>query len=131
MDRPGDSQQPAPGSSQSKPVKEVPPRWKTLYLILYNFISAVLWSAVLGKILLIAATHGPWRVYFGTGEYVKWVQTLAALEVGHSLVGMEVTMENKMKQTEAHGKARFGTRAATDDYHASRISLPACPGHRA
>lgn len=74
-------------SRPDRPSKPVPPRWTTLYLILYNFLSATLWSAVLGRVLLIAYLHGTWKVFFGVGDYVRWVQTLAGLEVAHSVVG--------------------------------------------
>ncbi|KAF5024008.1 hypothetical protein F66182_3954 [Fusarium sp. NRRL 66182] len=58
------------------------------YLILYNFISAVQWSVVLGRTVILLATHGPEYVYPGTGQYTKWTQTLAGLEVLHSLLGI-------------------------------------------
>lgn len=81
-------------SSSSDP-KPVPPKWKTLYLILYNFLSATLWSAVLGRVLLIAYLHGAWRVYLGVGDLVRGVQTLAGLEVVHSLLG---TLHDRTEQ---------------------------------
>lgn len=72
---------------QAQPIKQVPPKWKTLYLVLYNFLSATLWSAVLGRVVLIVTLHGIGKVFLGVGDYVRWVQTLAGLEVVHSLVG--------------------------------------------
>ena len=90
MDRPGDSQRPAQAQQQPKPVKEVPPTYRSLYLILYNFVSVTLWLVVLGRTLLIAGTFGSGHVYEGVGELTKWTQTLAALEVVHSLVGMNI-----------------------------------------
>lgn len=88
MDRPSNSQQPA--SSQTKPVRQIAPSYRSLYLILYNFISAVLWAAVLGRVLLIAWIYGWRNVFAGTDGYVRSVQTLAGLEVVHSLIGMLV-----------------------------------------
>jgi len=86
MDRPGDSQKPS--SAPPAPVKEVPPSWRSLYLILYNFVSASLWGAVLGRVVLIAGLHGWRNVFIGNDEFVRWVQTAAGMEVVHSLVGM-------------------------------------------
>ena len=57
------------------------------FLILYNSISAVLWSAVLGRVALITAIHGAWKVYLGTGQFVKWTQSLAVLEVVFAATG--------------------------------------------
>jgi hypothetical protein len=88
MDRPSDSQTPSASSQLPKPIKEVPPSYRSLYLILYNFISAILWAAVMGRVVTIAGIHG-WRyVFTGTDSFVRMVQTGAALEVVHSIVGM-------------------------------------------
>jgi len=59
---------------------------KTGYLTLYNFASAVLWVTVLGRTALTASRPAG-TVYGVTGEFVKWTQTLALMEVGHSLFG--------------------------------------------
>ena len=61
---------------------------KTLYLILYNFASAVAWSTVLGRVVGVLALHGPAFVYDATGTFTKWTQTMAIMEVFHSLLGM-------------------------------------------
>ena len=88
MDRPSDSQKPTPASQRkSPPAREVPPSYRSLYLIQYNFVSAVLWAAVLGRVVLILSLHGSQNVYIGVGELVKWTQTLAGMEVLHSLSG--------------------------------------------
>ncbi|KAF4944402.1 hypothetical protein FGADI_12712 [Fusarium gaditjirri] len=58
------------------------------YLIFYNFISAVQWSVVLGRTAMLVSSYGPEYVYPNTGQYTKWTQTLAGLEVLHSLLGM-------------------------------------------
>lgn len=60
---------------------------KALYLILYNSISALLWTVVLGRTVLIAARYGTSNVYTGAGEFTKWTQTLAGLEVLHAAIG--------------------------------------------
>lgn len=57
------------------------------FLILYNSMSAVLWAAVLGRVVLLYTLRGQWKVYFGVGEFVKWTQTLAWAEVIFSLTG--------------------------------------------
>lgn len=85
MDRPGDSQKPAQVPPAA--VKEVPPSWRSLYLILYNFASAILWASVLGRVVLIWALYGWRNVFVGNDEFVRWVQTAAGMEVVHSLVG--------------------------------------------
>lgn len=88
MDRPGDSQRPPPEEQQDEqPVKVVPPSYRTLYLICYNCVSALLWSVVLGRTLVIAGIHGPNQVYLGTGQWTKWTQTLAGLEILHAAIG--------------------------------------------
>lgn len=61
---------------------------KTTYLALYNFVSAILWSTVLGRVLVISAIHGTRMVYPGVGEFTKWTQTLACLEILHAAVGI-------------------------------------------
>lgn len=58
--------------------------FKTQYLIAYNLTSALLWSAVLGRVLLLIPSVGYANVYSGVGEFAKWTQTLALLEVVHS-----------------------------------------------
>ncbi|KAK5725772.1 hypothetical protein LTR15_003962 [Elasticomyces elasticus] len=87
MNRPEDSQQLAADKQDEKPVKVVPPSYRSLYLILYNFVSAILWSVVLGRSLLIAGLHGYGSVHAGVGEFTKWTQTLAALEIVHAAIG--------------------------------------------
>ncbi|TKA73409.1 hypothetical protein B0A55_04272 [Friedmanniomyces simplex] len=90
MDRPNDSQLPPPPEQQDEqqPIKVVPPTYRTLYLILYNFVSALLWSVILGRVLLIGGLHGYRNVHVGVGEFTKWTQTLAALEVVHAALGL-------------------------------------------
>lgn len=79
-DRPQDTKKPS-RSKESSPLK-------TGYLILYNFISAILWGTVLGRVLLVGAVHGTSNVYLGVGQFAKWTQTLAILEVVHAALGM-------------------------------------------
>ncbi len=62
-----------------------------MYLILYNFGSAILWLAVLGRVILLVPLVGFRNVYGGVGEFAKWTQTLALLEVVHSASGRRPT----------------------------------------
>jgi very-long-chain (3R)-3-hydroxyacyl-CoA dehydratase len=69
------------------PAKQSSPA-KTGYLVLYNAVSAAAWSSVLYHTVAIAASQGPRYVHPGIGEWTKWTQTAAALEILHSLFGM-------------------------------------------
>ncbi|TKA29194.1 hypothetical protein B0A50_03704 [Salinomyces thailandicus] len=89
MDRPGDSQTPEQRSRQgAQPERVAPPSYRSLYLIFYNSLSALLWSVVLGRVLAICAIHETFIVYQGTGQWTKWTQTVAALEVVHAAIGL-------------------------------------------
>jgi len=57
------------------------------YLIIYNFVSSMLWLVVLGRVLLLVPLVGIENVYGGVGEFSKWTQTGALLEVVHAMVG--------------------------------------------
>ncbi|APA11087.1 hypothetical protein SS1G_03177 [Sclerotinia sclerotiorum 1980 UF-70] len=61
---------------------------KTQYLILYNFVSSLLWLVVLGRVLLLVPLVGFGRLYPGVGQFVKWTQTVALLEVVHAAIGV-------------------------------------------
>lgn len=65
---------------------------KRAYLVAYNALSALLWSVVLGRTVATLAANGletgPALVYPAVGEWTKWTQTLAALEILHSVLGM-------------------------------------------
>jgi hypothetical protein len=63
---------------------------KNIYLLTYNFVSTILWFSVLGRVLIIGGTQGlgSGKVYDGTEEFARLVQTGAVLEVVHSLLGM-------------------------------------------
>jgi hypothetical protein len=68
-----------------KPLQSSSP--KKQYLILYNFVSAILWLTVLGRVLILVPLVGFGRVYPGVGQFTKWTQSLALLEVVHALFG--------------------------------------------
>ena len=62
---------------------------KSQYLILYNLASAFLWLAVFSRVVLLIPLVGVQHVYGGVGEFAKWTQTVALLEVLHSALGTE------------------------------------------
>lgn len=97
MDRPKDSQKPS--SAPPAAVKEVPPSWRSLYLILYNFVSAILWASVLGRTVAIAGLYGWRNVFLGNDEFTRWVQTAAGMEVLHSLVGAYILCLNSTSRS--------------------------------
>ena len=71
-----------------KPTPAKPPSSSTAYLFLYNFASSVAWATVLGRTISYNVADGPGALYPGTGEFVRWTQTAACLEVVHSLTGI-------------------------------------------
>jgi len=75
----------APRKPGPKPLQSSSP--KTQYLILYNFVNAILWVTVLGRVLLLVPLVGFGQVYPGVGRFTKWTQTLALLEVVHAVTG--------------------------------------------
>ena len=60
------------------------------YLVLYNLVSAILWFSVLGRVLLLVPLVGFENVYGGVGQFAKWTQTLAIMEIVHSALSMFV-----------------------------------------
>jgi very-long-chain (3R)-3-hydroxyacyl-CoA dehydratase len=62
----------------------------TAYLLAYNGISALLWAGVLYKVVFISAREGMdnnGKVYAETAQFARLVQSVAGLEVLHSLLG--------------------------------------------
>lgn len=70
--------------TRSTPNRRLP----TQYLIGYNLVCAILWTAVFGRVVLLVPLVGFGNVYDGVGEFTKWTQTLALLEIVHSIFGM-------------------------------------------
>ncbi|KAJ3942154.1 uncharacterized protein N0V96_007648 [Colletotrichum fioriniae] len=70
-----------PQRRQSSPLKNG-------YLIAYNFVSAVAWATVLGRTVALFALRGPHFVHLGVGDWTRWTQTMAAMEVLHALLGV-------------------------------------------
>ena len=57
------------------------------YLTAYNSISALLWLSVLGRVVVILPVTGVESVYEAAGDFTKWTQTVAVLEILHSAFG--------------------------------------------
>lgn len=74
-------------------------RQQTQYLIAYNLVCAILWTAILGRVILLVPLLGFENVIGGVGEFAKWTQTLAVLEIVHSVTGRKPCVTpNQMRQ---------------------------------
>lgn len=86
-----------PTTATSRPAKyptmaTAPPKPKgsvlaQTYLLSYNAASALLWTAVLGRVVLLIPLVGITNVFGGVDDFVRWVQTLALAEVTHAAFG--------------------------------------------
>ena len=88
MDRPSASQA-RPARSKSHPQHEAKTPVRTVYLVSYNALSAILWGIILlrtGRIALLSPA-GLGGVYATLGWFTRMVQTAAGLEVVHAAVG--------------------------------------------
>ncbi|KAH0443539.1 protein tyrosine phosphatase-like protein [Colletotrichum camelliae] len=72
----------------TKPQRRPSSPAKNAYLIFYNFVSAIAWSVVLGRTVALFTMRGPQFVFLGVGDWTRWTQTLAAMEVLHALLGV-------------------------------------------
>jgi very-long-chain (3R)-3-hydroxyacyl-CoA dehydratase len=63
----------------------------------------ILWLVVLGRVLLLVPLVGFGRVYPGVGNFAKWTQTLALLEVVHSALGMIISSPISPRCQSANG----------------------------
>ncbi|KAJ9660719.1 hypothetical protein H2201_006798 [Coniosporium apollinis] len=61
---------------------------KRTYLLTYNFVSTILWAAVLGRVVLTVLFAGWQQVYKSTGDFAFWTQLGAVAEVGHAALGL-------------------------------------------
>ena len=131
-----------PPKTRTKTVKPAS-SLNTTYLLAYNFVSAALWAAVLAKVVRIATSEGveSGRVYKEVEEFARLTQTLAGLEVLHSLFGMSILSfaisMKALRQTRRKLReyANFcwhrGCASAYHDYlDAGRIPLPPRLGYR-
>ncbi|KXH69551.1 protein tyrosine phosphatase-like protein [Colletotrichum salicis] len=68
-----------------KPQRRPSSPLKNGYLIAYNFVSAVAWATVLGRTVALFALRGPHFVHLGVGDWTRWTQSMAAMELTISL----------------------------------------------
>lgn len=80
---------------QLPPKSSVPSGFKKAYLLAYNFVSAALWMSVLLRVIQTAGRdpakvleNGSTEVFAKHDSFVRATQTLAVMEVLHSLFGM-------------------------------------------
>jgi len=67
--------------------------WSETYLANYNAISAFFWFNVPLRLIQIY-THVGHEYVTGISDYVKWIQTLALLELVHSAAGIDLSRLN-------------------------------------
>ncbi|KAF2703541.1 PTPLA-domain-containing protein [Pleomassaria siparia CBS 279.74] len=79
-----------PPKSKTKSPKPQASFLNTAYLLVYNALSAALWATVLAKVVLTAAGKGvaSGAVYVEAERFTRLTQTVAGLEVLHSLLGV-------------------------------------------
>ncbi|KAL8865063.1 MAG: hypothetical protein Q9174_007090 [Haloplaca sp. 1 TL-2023] len=58
------------------------------YLSAYNSVCALLWLSVFGRVVLLLPIAGYQSIYEAAGDFTKWTQTLAVLEIIHSAAGL-------------------------------------------
>lgn len=58
-----------------------------MWLAAYNLVSATLWAIVFGRVVSIAPAWGNAELMRSTGTFTRWVQTMAVVEIFHSLFG--------------------------------------------
>jgi len=92
------------------------------FLILYNFISATLWFSILGRVLVVLFIFNSSRVYLGVGQFAKWTQTLALLEIVFSATGTTSCDTSGQKKrdgdTDPLTEIRTGARTSHDHGYA-------------
>lgn len=62
--------------------------FKNTYLIAFNTVSVAAWLVVFWRGLFAYQKGGYASIYGELGQFWTWTQTLAVMEVVHSLVGM-------------------------------------------
>ncbi|KAF2252008.1 PTPLA-domain-containing protein [Trematosphaeria pertusa] len=79
-----------PPKSTSKPPPSPGGGIKNMYLQAYNWVSAMLWLGVLARVVMIGWMDGleSGKVYEGTEKVCRLTQSLAGLEVLHSVLGI-------------------------------------------
>jgi len=61
--------------------------WGETYLANYNAISAFFWFNIPLRLIQLYLKFGKGHIYEGTADYVRYVQTVAILELVHSATG--------------------------------------------
>ncbi|KAL8381491.1 hypothetical protein RB595_005654 [Gaeumannomyces hyphopodioides] len=80
-----------PPKESSKPASAKPKKSSAAgdaYLLLYNAASAILWAAVLGRVVVTYSIRGPEFVPLVVMNFARWTQTLAGLEILHVALGL-------------------------------------------
>lgn len=67
---------------------------KSLYLILYNCTFTALWLTLLLRIVALEPLSSYQGTYSEVGEFAKWIQTAALLEVVHAAIGRSKPVES-------------------------------------
>ena len=91
MDRPSDSQT---STQKDASADNESLSYKKFYLVIYNAASMMLWQIIMFRVILFGSFGGV-SVYHGAGEFTKWTQTFAALEIVHSLLGMFTSTDRR------------------------------------
>jgi very-long-chain (3R)-3-hydroxyacyl-CoA dehydratase len=60
---------------------------KSIYLILYNGTFAALWLTLLVRTIAVDMLSSYDMTYDLVGDFAKWIQTAALLEVVHAAIG--------------------------------------------
>jgi hypothetical protein len=95
----------APPNARKTSSPSKPSPLKTQYLILYNSINALLWLVILGRVLLLVQLTGFDSTYPGVGQFAKWTQTVAVLEILHAAAGKQEPIQGKITPLGANPKA--------------------------
>jgi very-long-chain (3R)-3-hydroxyacyl-CoA dehydratase len=80
------------GEPKSQPARMPRPKKEasalaTWYLVAYNSLCAVLWGTVLGYAVVVPLYKGYPFLGIVANDFVRWTQTIAVLEILHSLFG--------------------------------------------
>ncbi|KAL8691391.1 MAG: hypothetical protein Q9224_004187 [Gallowayella concinna] len=62
------------------------------YLTAYNSVCALLWLSVFARVVVVLPITGVESVYEAAGDFTKWTQTVAVLEILHSAFGVSYSL---------------------------------------
>lgn len=74
-------------SVRGQPVGPDAKKARNDYLIAYNGISAIMWSAVLAQVIGTVVMQGWEKVFSNAANFTRMVQTMAVMEIVHSAAG--------------------------------------------